>query len=72
MSSTPHEDFSINESAPLNKYDALSILYLQNQELSGLTPEEIVGKYVETHDRIVNEFSRQREVRKRRLNPLPL
>lgn len=65
-------DSRSNNDAPLNKIDALTILYLQKQDLDGSSPEEIVGRYIEARDRIVKEFSRQQEVRKRRLNPLPM
>jgi hypothetical protein len=58
--------------APLNKIEALTILYLQKQALDGCSPEELVGRYIEAHDRIVKEFNHQLEVRKRRLNPLPM
>ena len=57
---------------PLNKYEALTILYLQKQDLDGCSAEEIVGRYIEAQDRIMKEFARQKEIRKRRLNPLPL
>ena len=60
------------EKEPLNLYEALAILYLQKQELVGLTPEEVVGKFIETHDRVKKEFAHQKDARKRRLNPLPL
>jgi hypothetical protein len=55
-----------------NKYEALTMLYLQKQDLDGCSPEELVGRYIEAHDKILKEFDRQQEVRKRRLNPLPL
>lgn len=32
---------------PSNKAEALTMLYLQNQDLSGLTPQELVDKYDE-------------------------
>lgn len=57
---------------PLTTYDALAIVYLQKQDLNGASPEEIVGRYIEAHQRIRKEFARQREARRRRLNPLPL
>lgn len=60
------------DTLPVNKYEALALLYLEKQDLDGNSPEEVVGKFIETHDRIKKEFTRQREARKRRLNPLPL
>ena len=56
----------------LNKYEALTILYLEKQGISGLSPEDLVSRFVETHDRIVREFDRQADIRKRRINPMPL
>ena len=37
---------------PSNKYEALAMLYLQNQNLSGFTPEELAGKYQEAYEKI--------------------
>lgn len=65
-------DKSVKDASPLNKYEALVILYLQKQELDGCSPEELVGRYIEAQDRIIKEFSRQKEIRKKRLNPRPL
>jgi hypothetical protein len=56
----------------VTKYDTLAVLYLQKQDLNGVSPEEVVGRYIEAHDRIKKEFARQKEARRRRLNPLPL
>ena len=68
--------FSGNEHAldfgTIGKYEALAMLYLHKQDLSGFTPEEIVGRYIETEERIKKEFQRQKELRKRQLNPLPI
>lgn len=72
MSDTVKNDITSFDNEPFNKYEALAILYLQKQEMSGMSPEEVVGKYIEVHDRIKKEFAHQKEVRRRRLNPLPL
>ena len=56
----------------LNKYEALTILYLDKQSIRDASPEELVSKFIETHDRIVREFDRQKQLRKRRINPMPL
>ena len=37
---------------PSDKYEALALLYIQQQDLSKLSPEEIYDKYVETKDKI--------------------
>ena len=39
---------------PSSKTDALTMLYLKNQDLSGLTPEQLLDKYQDVHDRIYN------------------
>lgn len=72
MSDIIYNEKDVKDATPLNKYEALAILYLQKQDLNGSSPEEIVGRYIEAQDRIVKEFARQKEIRKRRLNPLPL
>ncbi len=33
---------------PATRFEALAILYLQNQDLSGKTPEEIMEMYLKT------------------------
>jgi hypothetical protein len=60
------------DSGAVGKYEALAMLYLHKQDLAGVTPEEIVLRYIETEERIKKEFLRQKELRKRQLNPLPL
>ena len=30
---------------PADKYEALALLYIQQQDISGLTPKELVAKY---------------------------
>lgn len=72
MSDINSNDKSAKDAGPLNKYEALAILYLQKQDLDGCSPEEIVGRFTEAQDRIIKEFNRQKDIRKRRLNPLPL
>lgn len=37
---------------PANECDALAMLYIQNQDLSGVTPEELLEKYQETYNQI--------------------
>jgi hypothetical protein len=41
---------------PSGKVPALAILYLQNQDLSKATPEDIVDKYLDAYERINNRF----------------
>jgi hypothetical protein len=56
----------------LSKYEALAILYLEKQGIDGVSPEELVTRFIETQERIIREFSRQTDSRSRRLNPMPL
>ncbi|NLA86127.1 MAG: hypothetical protein GX847_02360 [Clostridiales bacterium] len=63
---------SVKDASPLNRYEALAILYLQKQDLDDCSPEEVVTRYIEAHNRIIKEFSRQKDVRKRLLNPMPI
>ena len=37
---------------PKNECEALAMLYIQNQDLSGLTPEQLFEKYQETYEKI--------------------
>lgn len=37
---------------PNSEIEALALLYVQNQDLSGLTPEEIYDKYRDAYKRI--------------------
>jgi len=41
---------------PSSRVSALAMLYLQNQDLSNVTPEEIVDKYNEAYARINARF----------------
>lgn len=41
---------------PSNRFDALTILYMQNQDLSSKTPEDLANMYEEVRDRIHKEF----------------
>lgn len=37
---------------PRNEFEALAMLYIQNQDLSDVTPEELLEKYQETYNQI--------------------
>lgn len=41
-----------NKNFPSSKIEALTMLYLQKQDLSNLSPEEVMDKYQETYDKI--------------------
>lgn len=45
---------------PKNKYDALTMLYLEKQDLSNLTPEEYLDKYDEVYKKISDYYRSQR------------
>lgn len=46
---------------PKDEIDALSLLYVQNKELSGLAPEEIYQIYQDCHARMTNQKNRKPE-----------
>lgn len=52
---------------PSDRVDALALLYLQNQDLSGKSPEELANIYNEAWCKISQEFKliRENEVKKR-------
>jgi hypothetical protein len=72
MTDAELKSFSEKINQPLNKCEALAVLYLEKQDIEGCTPEEIVARFIDTHDRIVKAFENQEKGKKRRLNPLPL
>ena len=37
---------------PCDEREALAMLYVQNQDLTGLTPEEIYDKYCDAYEKI--------------------
>lgn len=37
---------------PDNEYEALAMLYVQHQDLSGLSPEQLLDMYQEAYDKI--------------------
>lgn len=43
---------SNNQSFPKNCIEALAFLYVQNLDLSGLTPEQLFEKYSSAYDKI--------------------
>ncbi|MBQ6094982.1 MAG: hypothetical protein IJL09_06230 [Lachnospiraceae bacterium] len=43
---------------PSNEIEALTLLYLQNQSLSGLAPEEIYDKYLDAIKRMTAQKER--------------
>jgi hypothetical protein len=55
------------ETFPSTRNEALTMLYLQNQDLSSCSPEDLVVKYKETYERIKQQFAVER---KKTYNPL--
>ncbi len=49
---------------PSDRRSALAILYLQNQDLSGKTPEEIAHMYNDAYGRIDSAFDAMRDEKK--------
>lgn len=41
---------------PSNRIEALTMLYLQNQDFSDITPEKLLEKYLETYERIREHY----------------
>lgn len=53
---------------PADRRDALALLYVQNQDLTGKSPEDIVSMYHDAYLKISDKFSeiRAAEVEERR------
>lgn len=49
---------------PENELEALAMLYVQNQDLSGLSPETLLDMYQEAYDKIRLHYSETREQRR--------
>lgn len=48
---------------PDGKIEALAMLYLENQDLAGLTPEEILDKYDDAYEKIKAHYREKRKTR---------
>lgn len=48
---------------PSNRHEALALLYIRSQDLSGKSPEDIVAMYVDAYGRIRAKFRAIREER---------
>ena len=46
---------------PSSEFEALALLYIQNQDLSGLTPEEVYDKYHEAYNKIRDRYKTKRQ-----------
>lgn len=56
------DDIVLN-SFPRNEADALAMLYVQNQDLKGLTPLDLLDMYQSAREEICEELKRQYESR---------
>ncbi|MGN1332081.1 MAG: hypothetical protein ACI4V0_04870 [Lachnospiraceae bacterium] len=50
---------------PDSRFEMLTMLYLQNQNLSSCTPEQILDKYDEAYDRIRRHYQDTRADRRK-------
>lgn len=50
-------------SLPVNELQALAILYVQNQDLTGKSPTDIYNLYRTTYDEMCNEKEKQRQAK---------
>lgn len=48
---------------PSNEAEALAMLWLQNQNLSSATPEELFDKYQDAYDKIRDRKKQQRQAK---------
>ena len=51
---------------PGNETEALAMLWIQNQDLSNATPEELLDKYQDAYDKI-KEHKKQKRTTKRQV-----
>lgn len=47
--------------SPKDKFNALTILYLKSQDISGLSPEELLDKYDEVYEKIKSHYGEKRQ-----------
>lgn len=58
---------SVNLSTfPAGRVDALTMLYLERQDLSNISPEELADMYLEVHSKIIARFSEVNKVKKQK------
>lgn len=50
---------------PKTRLESLTMLYLQNQDLSSCTPEQIVDMYFDAYDRIITHNNEVMEKRRK-------
>ncbi len=58
---------SVNLSTfPSGRVDALTMLYLERQDLSNMSPEELTDMYLEVHSKIITRFSEVNKIKKQK------
>lgn len=58
---------SVNLSTfPAGRVDALTMLYLERQDLSNMSPEELTDMYLEVHSKIITRFSEVNKIKKQK------
>lgn len=55
---------TILQTFPKNEREALAMLYVQNQDLSGITPEELLDKYQDAYNKIQAHNKAKRAARR--------
>lgn len=50
-------DDIILQAFPRNEIEALAMLYVKNQNLSGLSPEEVLDMYLDARERIRDAYA---------------
>lgn len=48
---------------PETKTEALALAYVQSQDLSGKTPEDVAAMYADAYDKIKHKFAELRKLR---------
>ena len=55
---------SVFKTFPDNEIEALAMLWVQNQDLSSTTPEELLDKYQDAYDKIREHKKQKREAKR--------
>ena len=50
---------------PASKFEALALLYIQKQDLSGITPEQLLDMYEDAYKKMKDSAKEQRDHRQR-------
>lgn len=58
---------SVFKTFPDNEIEALAMLWVQNQDLSSTTPEELLDKYQDAYDKIREHKKQKRNAKRQSL-----